>query len=211
MKNPSPVHPNITAALPFLEGVIKLFYPYAEGAVHDLQQGKIVALYNNISKRSVGDPSAVTELGIEVKDFPDVFDPYYKTNWDGKALKCVSVTIRDDAGVPVGLVCVNIDTSVFQNMNLQLEKFLSLTNKGNLNPIEQFGANWQQQVSAFIDAYALKHNVSASALSKEQKAALVCEMYDHALFNYRDAATYVARQLGVSRTTVYNYLKKGKE
>lgn len=211
MKENRAFHPNIAAAIPFLEGVVKLFYPYAEGAVHDLQQGKVVALFNNISKRQVGDPSAVTELGIEVKDFPDVFEPYYKTNWDGKALKCVSITIRDETSVPVGLVCVNLDTSVFQNMHLQLDKLLSLANSSSLNPVEQFGTNWQQQVLAFIDDYVVKHNVSVSAMSKGQKAALVCEMYDHALFNYRDAASYVARQLGVSRTTIYNYLKTGKE
>lgn len=203
-------HPKIAAMLPFLEGVVNLFYPYAEGAVHDLKQGKVVALYNNISRRQVGDPSAVTELGVDPKDFPDVFEPYYKTNWDGKQLKCISVTIRDDAGTPIGLICVNFDTSVFQTMNVQIEKLLSLTNQASLNPVEQFGTNWQQQVSDFIDAYAKKHNVAVSAMTKQQKAALVSEMYDHALFNYRDAAAYVAKQLGVSRTTIYNYLKRGK-
>jgi predicted transcriptional regulator YheO len=205
------LHPNIVPLVPLLEGVVKLLHPYAEGAIHDLRQGKIVALYNTISKRKVGDSSPVTELGIDVKDFPDVFDPYYKTNWDGRQLKCTSVTIRDDAGEPIGLICLNFDTSVFQNMTVQLDKFLSLASAESLNPIEQFGENWQQQVLAFIEVFARKHDVAVSALSKEQKAELVCEMYDHAFFNYRDAAAYVARQLGVSRTTIYNYLKRGQE
>jgi predicted transcriptional regulator YheO len=205
------IHPNAAVLMPLVEGIVKLFYPYAEGAIHDLQQGKVVALYNNISRRKVGDPSAVTELGIEVKDFPDVFDPYYKTNWDGKRLKCTSVTIRDDAGKPVGLVCINFDLSAFEGMNLQLEKLLGLTNKSGLNPVEQFSGNWQQQVSNFIDAYAQKHNVAVDAMSTSQKAMLVCEMYDHALFNYRDSAAYIAQQLRVSRTSIYNYLKKGNK
>jgi D-arginine utilization repressor len=204
-------HPNIIAATPFLEGVIKLFYPYAEGVIHDLQQGKIVASYNNISKRNIGDPSAIKELGIEIKDFPDIFEPYYKTNWDGKQLKCVSITIRDQLGAPIGLLCVNFDASVFQSMNVQLEKFLSVTDKNNLNPVERFSKNWNQQVSDFIEDYAIRHNVAASSMTKDQKATLVCEMYDHSLFNYRDAAAYVARQLGVSRTTIYNYLKEGNK
>jgi predicted transcriptional regulator YheO len=205
------LHPNAKALMPLVEGIVKLFYPYAEGAIHDLKQGKVVALYNNISKRQVGDPSAVTELGVDIKDFPDVFDPYYKTNWDGKRLKCTSVTIRDDAGEPIGLVCINFDTSVFEDINLQLEKLLALTNKNGSNPVERFSENWQQQVLDFINDYTQTHNVAIGAMSKAQKAELVCGMYDHALFNYRDAAAYVARQLGVSRTTVYNYLKEGKE
>jgi predicted transcriptional regulator YheO len=204
------LHPNITALIPMLEGVVKLLHPYAEGAIHDLQQGKIIALFNNISRRKIGDPSVVTELGVDVKDFPDVFDPYYKTNWDGRKLKCTSVTVRDESGVPIGLVCLNFDTTVFENMNVQLGTFLTLANQSSLNPVEQFAANWRQQVTAFINNYALKNNVALSALSKEEKSELVGQLYDHGLFNYRDAAVHVAKTLGVSRTTVYNYLKEGK-
>ena len=197
--------------MPLVEGITKLFYPHVEGAIHDLKQGKIVALYNNISKRKVGDRSAVTELGVAIKDFPDVFDPYYKTNWDGRKLKCTSVTVRDDSGYPIGLICLNFDTSVLEGLTIQLEKFLALPNKNGANPVELFSNNWQQQVSDFIDTYAQAHDTAVNAMSTTQKAALVCEMYDHALFNYRDAAAYVAKQLHVSRTTVYNYLKKGKK
>lgn len=199
------------ALMPLVEGITKLFYPHVESAIHDLKQGKVVALYNNISRRKVGDLSAVTELGVDIKDFPDVFEPYYKTNWDGKKLKCTSVTIRDDSGYPIGLVCINFDTSVFEGFNIQLEKLLALSGKSGGNPVEQFSDNWQQQVSDYIDSYAHRNNVAVSAMSTEQKADLVCEMYDHALFNYRDAAAFVAKQLHVSRTTVYNYLKKGKK
>jgi D-arginine utilization repressor len=205
------IHPKAQALLPMVEGIVKLFYPFAEGAVHDLRQGKVVAIYNNISRRKVGDPSPITELGVEVKDFPDVFDPYYKTNWDGKRLKCVSVTIRDDAGQPVGLVCINFDTSVFNGLNVQLEKLLGLTDKQGLNPVDQFGEDWQRRVTDFIDAYAKAHNIAVAAMTTDQKADLVAQMYDHSLFNYRDAAAYVAKELDVSRTTVYNYLRKGKK
>lgn len=206
----STLHPGIASHLPVLEGIINLLHPYAEGAIHDLKQGKIVALYNNISKRKIGDPSVVTELGVAVEHFPDVFEPYYKTNWDGKKLKCTSVTIRDEAGTPIGLMCINFDTTVFETMNAQLASFLTLKGKGGLNPIEQFATDWRQQVAALIEDYAVQSNTAPSALSKSQKSELVCQLYDRGLFNYRDAAAYIARTLDVSRTTVYNYLKEGK-
>lgn len=203
------LHPNMAALVPMLEGTVKLLHPYAEGAIHDLRQGKIIALYNNISRRKVGDPSVVTQLGVDIKDFPDVFEPYYKTNWDGKKLKCTSVTIRDESGTPIGLVCLNFDTSVFETMNIQLGTFLNLKGQG-LNPVEQFTENWRQQVSVFIDDFTVERDIALSALSKEEKSELVRRLYDHGLFNYRDAAVYVAQTLGVSRTTIYNYLKEGK-
>lgn len=209
-KSASQLHPNIMAAVPMLEGIVKLFHPYVEGAIHDLIEGKVVALYNNISRRNIGDQSPVTELGVDIKDFPDVFEPYYKTNWDGRQLKCTSVTIRDNTGTPIGLVCINFDTSVFQNIGNHIETLLQ-TQSTSLNPVEQFAENWQQQVSGFMDSYARRYNVALSAMTKDEKAALVCEMYDHALFNYRDAASYIAQQLNVSRTTIYNYLKKGEK
>jgi predicted transposase len=211
MMNETPplLHPNIAALVPTVEGIVKLLHPYAEGAIHDLQAGKIVALYNNISRRRVGDPSVVAELGIEVKDFPDVFEPYYKTNWDGKKLKCTSITVRDEGGTPIGLVCINFDTTVFDQMNVQLDTFLALQSSG-LNPVEQFTENWQQQVADFMHNYTAAHNIALGALTKDEKSALVRQLYDHGLFNYRDAAAYIAQTLGVSRTTVYNYLKEGK-
>lgn len=204
-------HPRIKALAPMVEGIVQLLHPYAEAALHDLKQGKIVALYNNISKRKIGDPSVVTELGIEVKDFPDVFDPYYKTNWDGRKLKCTSVTIRDDDGNPIGLVCINFDTTVFESMNVQLNSFLTLQNQASLNPVEQFAVDWKQQVHEFVNSYSINNNVALSALSREEKSELVRQLYEHGLFNYRDAAAYVAKTIGVSRTTVYNYLKDDKE
>lgn len=205
------LHPNIKAIEPMVEGVVRLLHPYAEGAIHDLKQGKIVALYNNISKRKLGDPSVVTELGIEVKDFPDVFDPYYKTNWDGRKLKCTSITVRNENGTPIGLVCINFDTTVFETMNVQLGSFLTLQNQASLNPVEQFAVDWKHQVNEYVNSYTISNNVALSALGKEEKSDVVRQLYDHGLFNYRDAAAYIAKTLGVSRTTVYNYLKDDKE
>lgn len=202
------MHPNVAVLMPMVEGIINLLQPFAEAAIHDLREGKIIALYNNISKRKIGDPSVVTELGVDVKDFPDVFDPYYKTNWDGRNLKCTSITVRDDAGEPIALVCINFDTTVFEGITLQLDAFLRLKNSQALNPVEQYGENWRTQVSDFINDFTTRQNAALTALSKQQKAQLTKQLYAHGLFNYREAAQYIAKVLGVSRATIYNYLKE---
>ena len=41
----------------FIQAIVELFHPFVEVAVHDLETGKIVALYNNLSGRKVGDTS----------------------------------------------------------------------------------------------------------------------------------------------------------
>lgn len=212
LKNASALHPKLTAQLPVLEGITKLFHPYVEAVLHDLQSGNIAAIYNNLSKRAAGDRSAISKfVGDSIDEFPDVFEPYHKTNWDGKKFKCVSVTIRDDNGKPVGLMCFNFDTSVFSGINQSLTELLAVASKQAQNPIEQFTEDWQARVNECIGNYLKENHVTLKALSKDQKRKAVNRLYSHGLFNYRNAAAYISEQLSISRATVYNYLKEEKE
>ena len=124
--------------IPMIEASIQLFHPFVEIAVHDLNEGKIVALYHNISKRKVGDISPLHELNVETKQFPDFFNPYYKKNWDGRDLKCTSITVRDDKKHPIALICINVDTSFFQEAQKVFNSFLSIEQDAE-NPVEMFG------------------------------------------------------------------------
>lgn len=200
------VHKNIQPYIPFVEGVIALFHPFVEAAVHDLTKGKIVALYNNISKRNVGDASPLKELHMPLEKFPDVFDPYYKTNWDGKQLKCTSLTIRDDKKNPIGLICFNFDTTVFRNLQLNLDPFLSVKQKAE-NPIEIYKDNWQEKITDFVKKLIDGKYTEITRLPGEKKKHIVQLLYQHGFFNYKNAVLFVADLLGISRATVYNYLK----
>lgn len=204
--------PKMTAQLPWLQGITKLFYPYMESVLHDLESGSIVAIYNNLSKRAVGDRSAISKfVGENADRFPDVFEPYYKINWDGKKFKCVSITVRNEEGKAIGLACFNFDASIFQYINISLGQLLGLSNKEAQNPIEQFTEDWQARVNECIGNYLEENHVVLKALSKSQKREAVNRLYNHGLFNYRNAAAYISEQLHVSRATVYNYLKEEKE
>jgi len=206
------LHPKLAAQLPMLEGVTKLFHPYVEAVLHDLQTGNIAAIYNNLSKRTAGDRSAIAKfVGDSIDAFPDVFEPYYKTNWDGKKFKCVSITVRDDNGKPIGLMCLNFDTSVFGHMSQNLAELLAVASKEAQNPIEQFTEDWQARVNECTGNYLKENHATLKALSKDQKREAVNRLYSHGLFNYRNATVYISEQLNVSRATIYNYLKEEKE
>ncbi|HEU4914701.1 MAG TPA: PAS domain-containing protein [Candidatus Saccharimonadales bacterium] len=209
---PPNVRPELAGQLPVLEGIVKLFHPYVEAALHDLGTGKIAAIYNDLSKRKAGDRSAISKfVGDSIDEFPDVFEPYYKTNWNGRKFKCVSVTVRDSQGKPIGLVCFNFDTSVFDRINQSLSELLSVATKQALNPIEQYTKDWQARVNECIGNYLKENHTTLPVLTKEQKRKAVNRLYNHGLFNYRNAAAYISEQLHVSRATVYNYLKEEKE
>ena len=127
---------------PIIQAIVELFHPFVEAAVHDLQQGKVVAIYHNISQRKVGDPSPLKELKVNVKDFPDYFCPYYKENWDGRPLKCTSITMRNKKGDPIGLICINIDPRVSQDGVRILYDF-SKTKTEAANRIQLFGPKFE--------------------------------------------------------------------
>ncbi len=192
---------------PFIKAIVELFHPFAEAAVHDLKKGKIVALYHTLSQRKVGDTSPLKELKVETGEFPDYFAPYYKQNWDGRPLKCTSITLRDKRGKPVGLICLNVDTSFAQDAYRTLESFLKVKTEAE-NPVELFGAQCEEQTMAIIQQYLEERQLSLPFLTRQQKKEIVQELYRRGVFNYKSAAPFVAKKINVSRASVYNYIKQ---
>ena len=192
---------------PLIKAIVELFHPFVEAAVHDLRKGKIIAIYHNISQRKVGDPSPLKELKVNIHDFPDYFAPYYKENWDGRPLKCTSITLRDNRGKAVGLICFNVDTSFMQDAHHLLEAFLKKKDKA-ANPIELFGAQCEEQAMGIIQQYLDDKHLALKFLNREQKKEVVLQLFRKGIFNYKSAAPFIAKKLNISRASVYNYIKQ---
>lgn len=186
--------------------IVELFHPFVEVAVHDLKEGKLVAIYHNMSQRKVGDLSPLKELKINTKDFPDHFPPYYKQNWDGRSLKCTSVTIRDKKRKPIALICFNVDVSFFQEGHRLFEDFLKIKDSAE-NPIEIFGSHFENQTNSVLQEYLERHHLSLNHLNRDQKKEIVLHLYQKGIFNFKNAAPFVACSLKISRASVYNYIK----
>lgn len=192
--------------VPVIEGIIALFAPFVECAIHDIKTGKIVAIYNNISKRNIGDSSPLAELNTPVDKFPDVFEPYYEINWNGHKIKCTSITIRDGDKNPLFIICFNFDTFVFQDIQLNLKTFLEVKETAD-NPVELFNEDWQEKIDKFIEDYLAQNKLLITNLTREQKQLLIQELSKHGVFFYKNAPIYIAGKLKVSRATIYNHLK----
>lgn len=190
-----------------VKAIVELFHPFVEAAVHDLSKGSVVALYHNFSQRKVGSASPLTELKVNVEDFPDYFAPYSKVNWDGRPLKCTSITIRDEEGKAIGLICFNADVSLMQNAYKSLGVFLKIEEKAE-NPIEVFGHQCEEQATATIHQYLDDNRLSMHHLSRDMKRDLVQHLYHKGIFNFKSAAPFVANYLNISRASVYNYIKQ---
>lgn len=190
---------------PMIKAIVELFHPFVEAAVHDLEKGKLVAIYHNISQRIIGDDSPIKELKVDTQDFPDYFPSYYKKNWDGRSLKCTSITIRDKKDKAVGLICFNVDTSFAQDAHQLLERFLQAKDKAE-NPVEIFGSQCEEQAISLIQCYLEEKQLSLNHLNRNQKRELVRHLYLKGIFNFKNAAPFIAQYLNISRASVYNYL-----
>ena len=74
--------------------------------------------------------------------------------------------------------------------------------------MELLGGNWQEQIQSQIDRYLKEHAQMLHQMDKNQKKTLIEYLYKKGIFNYKNAATFVADALGISRASLYNYMKE---
>lgn len=185
------------------EAISKLFYPHVEVLIHDLKTHKIAAIYNPISKREVGDDSLLEPM-FESKE--DIIGPYEKTNWNGNRIKAITSQLRNKEGKAIGLMCINFDLTWLVQMESQISPWLkqisSITQHENL-----FAEDWRERINRYIHQLIQEKGWNLATLSSAQKSYLIERLYHVGAFTGRYAAQYAADIIGISRATVYNYLK----
>lgn len=191
---------------PVAKAIEALFYPYAEVVIHDLKKNWIAAIFNNYSKRKVGDDSLLGEED-EFDNDTAIIGPYQKLNYDGKKLKSITSILRNSKGKPIGLLCINLDVSIMAECKAMIEKFL---NEGSLStqPAVLFKNDWQERINYFINVYLQERHLNLSTLTAKQKKQLVEKLYKEGAFEGKNAAQYIADRLNISRACVYNYLNE---
>lgn len=189
---------------PIAEAISLLLFPYAEVVIHDFKTKCVGAIFNNLSKRKIGDESLLDEMG-KLSDSQDVFPPYFKINWNGKKMKSVSAVLRTKAGKPIGLLCINLDISKWEQMH---ELILGLIESKVQQPDFLFKNDWREKINVYVTTYLKNHGLSLESLDRTEKQKLLFELKREGAFETKNAASYVADVLQISRATVYNYLKE---
>ncbi len=187
------------------QAISLLLHPHGEIVIHDLKTGRIAGIFNNFSKRNVGDESLIEELDDYLK-IPDVFPIYAKTNWDGRKMKSTTATIRDNKGYPVGLFCINLDVTKWEEFRHFLDQWSCIPVHQN-QPEILFKDDWREKINLYVSEYLKKEGTILKMLSKEKKQDLIKALHREGAFKAKNAATYVADVLDLSRATIYNYLR----
>ena len=195
-------------AIPMAQAFARLLHPFAEVVIHDLEKDQIEEIYNPFSGREPGDDSYLDRWDFTVDPQESVIGPYEKINFDGRKLKSISIVIRDNQQKAIGFLCVNMDTSVFEKYRSTLDVFLQ-NNDNTISEATQslFKDDLYEQINMFVQSYCREQHLSLEALTREDKKSLVLKLKEKGAFNGKNATNYIARILGISRATVYNYIK----
>ncbi len=199
---------------PVVDAIATLFGNQCEVLIHSLEDlgHSIIRIRNgHVTGRSVGSP--ITDLGIKVLKGTrtvedDVVGSYYSTTNDGKTLKSVTALIRNGAK-PIGLLCINM------NLSAPLVEVIAqfLPSGGGPRPEdspEHFVMSTEELVRRSLDTAISQIRPKREMSHQVKNKLVVSELYGQGIFDVKGAVEIVAKELGVSRYTVYNYIREAR-
>jgi predicted transcriptional regulator YheO len=205
-----------------LQGVVEVLRAYmppaVEVVVHDLTRpdSSVVSIINgHVSGRGASNsilagPSDDKGFEALMRRDPDdhartrVVQDYVSHTRDGRDLQSSTVVVFDEAGEPVGALCVNMDVASVQDLNRRISDYLLPAPQAA--PAEGGEGTIDQLIDEIV-ADAIAHNGgNAKRMTKAEKVAAVAAMNARGLFLIRGAVEHVASRLNATKFTIYNYL-----
>jgi len=219
------MHPILQSLRPLVKALGKSLGKSCEVVLHDFSdtEHSIIMIVNNyITGREVGDP--LTDLGLRILRSGgcknDALVNYESTTKSGRKLRSTTVFIRDPKNEKlIGAICINIDLTDYEKMKKMWEEFCQvvplLSEQINLeNESERIDETFARNPREILEE-AIKKEMNQigkplSSMNKDDKIKLIQLLDKGGIFLIRGAIDEVARQLNVSRYTVYNYLKESR-
>ena len=135
--------------------------------------------------------------------------PYPTLARDGRALTSGTVMFRDSLGHTFAALCINADFHAIEAAQTLLARMLPAIN-GAGEPPKVEPPDMEALMHNIIAAAVRRHGKPVSKMGKEEKTAAVETMLERGLFIVKGGVEKAASALGVTRFTIYNYLKKVK-
>ena len=183
-----------------------------EVVVHDLREPahSVVAISGSLTGRQVGAPVPDPAL------MPGVVDAFTRDDLrrqartpSGRELLSSTSWIRDVDGHIVGAVCINIDQAELRRARDILDRRLVAADGLGDDPLTTFATDISHFASlATRDAVGAAN--STRRLSRPELVAIVRQLDRAGVFSLRGAATTVGQELGLSRASVYGYLREAR-
>lgn len=179
-----------------------------EVVIHDISdlEHSIVWIEGNVTGRQVG--GMMSDLGLEMLRKGDLHPRFnYRTFTErGKTLKSASIWLRDANGEIFGAFCINLDVTRIAAIQEFVRDLAPDESRPDLG--EEFAADLGDMIDMMIAECEYRLGCGADKMSKDQRIAVVRFLDERGCFQVRNSAPIVASRLGVSRKTIYNYLRE---
>ncbi len=184
-----------------------------EVVVHDLSDPRrsIRHIAGDVTHRKPGGPitdlvvRALRREGREIRDRHN----YRTTTRDGRLLKSSTAFIRDRRGEVVAAFCINFDTTDYRNACQALEMFANATaDFDGEEKTETFANSITETIEALFEQTVARIGKQPASMSTQERLALLRALEENGIFQIKGAVEQVALRMGISKYTIYGYLKK---
>jgi len=207
--------------IPLIKTIAEMFGKKCEALIHDFSnpQHSIVAIENGqVTGRKIGDPITDFALSVWKKNGhedkkTDRIVNYKTKSKDGKILKSSTVFIRNNQKKIIGCICINYDITIHSMFHKVMDEFcttVDLDKEKSEKGIETFTSDVNEVLKNIIQEAIEKIGKPVSLMQKEDKLRVVKIADKKGAFLIKEAITQVAKEINVSRFTIYNYLKELK-
>jgi len=198
-----------------------MFGKKCEVLIHDFSnpQHSIVAIENgHVTGRKIGGP--ITDLALSVwkkngyeNKKTDRIVNYKTKSKNGKILKSSTVFIRNNQKKIIGCICINYDITIYSMFHKELNEFcttVELDKEKSEKGIETFTSDVREVLENIIQEAIEKIGKPVSLMQKEDKLMVAKMAEEKGAFLIKGAITQFAKEINVSRFTIYNYLEEIK-
>lgn len=202
---------------PLLPALAAAAGPSVEVVLHNLDGSDvdlghtIVAIENgHVTGRAVGGPS--TSLGLDVlRDRQKNHDAFGYTahTSDGRELRCSSIYFHNREGDIIASLCINVDVSPLRQARNLLDALLPAT-AAETTPTEHFGTDLVSVMDAMITEAIRDIGRPVEAMSRDDKISVLERLDQRGATQMRKSVEAIAKRLGISRVTAYNYLEEAR-
>lgn len=196
------------------DSIVAMFGRNCETCIHDLKdlQNSLVYLRGSVTGRSIGAPATdllVKSLKQSAGQLKDMHN-YRTLSGDGRTLRSSTVFIRNWHGEPVFAFCINFDTTDFFNASQALAPFIRQANNPDQipHPSETFAQSPAETIEALFQQAVGEIGKQPATMGTEEKTILVETLERNGALQFKGAVEQIALLAGVSKYTIYNYLKK---
>jgi len=200
---------------PIIDALSQMFgESHYEFTVHDFRhpESSLCYIKGNVTERTIGAPltdrllSIYRREGDNAKDDVNVMTVTNK----GKLIRTSSIFIRNDKGKIIGSFGVTVDISSAQSISglLSVLNLAIKAESNNLTPTIDFANDVNTILSDLINQSILKSDKAPAYLTKEERLEILKEMEEKGVFLIKGAVEEVAKNLCVSKYTIYNHLEE---